>query len=100
MTQLIESVLGGGGEMGERMHAFDWSKTALGPLEQWPQSLRICVQIILGSGFPLHEREDDGHDRVPAAGVDQCSRCMNSKTVKGRSTCDLHTHELGHYLCT
>ena len=25
MTQLIESVLGGGGEMGERMRAFDWS---------------------------------------------------------------------------
>jgi PAS domain S-box-containing protein len=53
MTQLIESVLGGGGEMGERMRAFDWSTTALGPLEQWPQSLRICVRIILGSGYPM-----------------------------------------------
>ncbi len=53
MTQLIESVLGGGGEMGERMRAVDWSTTALGPLEQWPQSLRICVQIILGSGYPM-----------------------------------------------
>src|SRR5262245_52491133 len=53
MTQLIESVLGGGGEMGERMRALDWSATALGPLEQWPQSLRICVQIILGSGYPM-----------------------------------------------
>jgi PAS domain S-box-containing protein len=51
--QLIESVLGGGGEMGERMRAFDWSTTALGPLEQWPQSLRICVRIILGSGYPM-----------------------------------------------
>jgi hypothetical protein len=53
MTQLIESVLGGGGQMGERMRAVDWSTTALGPLEQWPQSLRICVQIILGSGYPM-----------------------------------------------
>jgi PAS domain S-box-containing protein len=53
MTQLIESVLGGGGEMGERMRAFDWSTTALGPLEQWPQSLRICVRIVLGSGYPM-----------------------------------------------
>ena len=53
MTQLIESVLGGGGEMGELMRAVDWSTTALGPLEQWPQSLRICVQIILGSGYPM-----------------------------------------------
>jgi hypothetical protein len=37
-TALIESVFGGGGEMGERMRALDWSTTALGPLEQWPQS--------------------------------------------------------------
>ena len=53
MMELIESVLGGGGEMGELMRAVDWSTTALGPLEQWPQSLRICVQIILGSGYPM-----------------------------------------------
>src|SRR5215470_3277731 len=53
MTQLVDSVLSGGGEMGERMRAFDWSATALGPLEQWPQSLRICVRIILGSGYPM-----------------------------------------------
>jgi PAS domain S-box-containing protein len=53
MTQLIESVLGGGGQMGERMRALDWSTTALGPLEQWPQSLRISVRIVLGSGYPM-----------------------------------------------
>ena len=43
-TQLIESVFAGGGEMGARMRALDWSTTALGPLEQWPQSLRVCVR--------------------------------------------------------
>jgi PAS domain S-box-containing protein len=53
MTQSIESVFSGGGEMGERMRAFDWSSTALGPLEQWPQSLRICVRIMLDSGHPI-----------------------------------------------
>jgi hypothetical protein len=53
MTQLIESVLSGGGEMGERMRAFDWSTTAIGSPEQWPQSLRICVRIILDSGYPM-----------------------------------------------
>jgi hypothetical protein len=58
MTQLIESVLRGGGEMGERMRAFDWSTTALGPLEQWPQSLRICAQIILGSAYPMGAKGD------------------------------------------
>ena len=51
--QLIESVFAGGGEMGERMRAVDWSTTVLGPLEQWPQSLRACVRIMLGSGIPM-----------------------------------------------
>jgi len=51
--QLIESVFAGGGEMGARMRAFDWSATALGPVEQWPQSLRACVGVILGSGYPM-----------------------------------------------
>jgi PAS domain S-box-containing protein len=50
---LLQSVLGGGGEMGALMRALDWSATALGPLEQWPQSLIICVRIILGSGYPM-----------------------------------------------
>src|SRR5215471_1268281 len=53
MTQLIESVLGGGGEMGARMRAFDWSATPLGPVEQWPQSLRVCVRIALDSAHPM-----------------------------------------------
>jgi PAS domain S-box-containing protein len=41
--------LAGGGEMGERMRAVDWSRTALGPVEQWPQSLRSAVSILLPS---------------------------------------------------
>jgi hypothetical protein len=53
MAQLIESVLGGGGEMGERMRAVDWSTTPLGPLERWPQSLKISVRIMLDSAFPM-----------------------------------------------
>ena len=52
-TQLIESVFAGGGEMGARMRAVDWSTTVLGPVEQWPQSLRACVRIVLGSGIPM-----------------------------------------------
>lgn len=52
-TNLIESVFGGSGEMAGRMRAFDWSTTPLGPLQQWPQSLRICVRIVLGSGYPM-----------------------------------------------
>ena len=41
--------LQGGGEMGERMRAMDWSKTALGPVEDWPQSLRSTVSMLLPS---------------------------------------------------
>ncbi len=52
-TQLIESVFAGGGEMGAMMRAFDWSTTALGPLEEWPHSLRAAVRVMLGSGYPM-----------------------------------------------
>jgi PAS domain S-box-containing protein len=52
-SPLIESVFAGSGEMAALMRAFDWSTTPLGPVEQWPQALRICVQIVLGSGYPM-----------------------------------------------
>jgi PAS domain S-box-containing protein len=42
-----------GGEMGERMRGLDWSLTALGPIELWPQSLRTAVSICLNSRFPM-----------------------------------------------
>jgi PAS domain S-box-containing protein len=41
------------GEMSERIRAFDWSATELGPLHGWSQSLRNAVQLILGSPVPL-----------------------------------------------
>src|SRR5215471_4210215 len=43
----------GGGEMGERTRAFDWSKTPIGSIEQWPQSLKTAVSIMLGCQYPL-----------------------------------------------
>jgi signal transduction histidine kinase len=45
--------LAGGGDMGERMRALDWSRTALGPAETWPQSLRSAVSVCIGSRFPI-----------------------------------------------
>ena len=45
--------LEGGGEMGERIRLFDWSGTALGPIEQWPQSLKTAVSTSLGCAFPI-----------------------------------------------
>ena len=44
----------GGGEMGERMRAMDWSKTPLGPAHKWPQSLRTAISILLDSGYPMY----------------------------------------------
>lgn len=35
--------------MGARIRAMDWSRTPLGPLESWPQSLRSAVSILLPS---------------------------------------------------
>lgn len=44
-AQLFE----GGGEMGERMLALDWSRTPLGPIEQWPRALKVLVPMMLKS---------------------------------------------------
>ena len=41
--------LDGGGELGELMRTKDWSATPLGPLADWPQSLRSAVSILLPS---------------------------------------------------
>ena len=39
----------GGGEMGALIRAKDWSDTPLGPIDDWPQSLRSAVSILLPS---------------------------------------------------
>lgn len=41
-----------GGEMGERIRCFDWSKTELGPMENWSPALQTTLRIILASPFP------------------------------------------------
>ena len=46
--------LSGGGEMAELIAASDWSKTPLGPIESWPQSLRTTVSLCLASNFPIN----------------------------------------------
>ena len=45
--------LSGGGEMGALMRGKDWSKTSVGNPDQWPQSLRTTLSIILNSRFPM-----------------------------------------------
>jgi len=43
----------GGGEMGSLIRSMDWSKTSLGPVAGWPQSLRTTVSICLASDLPI-----------------------------------------------
>ncbi|HEY9011394.1 MAG TPA: PAS domain-containing protein, partial [Devosia sp.] len=45
--------LGGGGELGRLIRAFDWSKTALGPIETWSSAVATTVGLILGSAVPM-----------------------------------------------
>lgn len=45
--------LAGESEMGARTRAFDWSQTPLGPIEAWPQSLKIAVRIMLDSRYAM-----------------------------------------------
>ena len=45
--------LSGGGKMGELVRSMDWTKTPLGPIESWPQSLRTTVSLCLASNFPI-----------------------------------------------
>src|SRR5687767_9740777 len=45
--------LEGGGELGALTRSHDWSKTPVGAVETWPQSLKLTVSTILHSGFPM-----------------------------------------------
>jgi PAS domain S-box-containing protein len=47
------SFLQGGGDMGALTRTFDWSQTAIGTPDQWPQSLCTSVSILLNSQFPM-----------------------------------------------
>jgi len=39
--------------MGKLVRSKDWTKTPLGPIESWPQSLRTTVSLCLASNFPI-----------------------------------------------
>ncbi len=43
-----------GGVMGALIRALDWSATPLGPAEDWPQSLRTALSILLDSRYPTY----------------------------------------------
>jgi hypothetical protein len=54
-TGVVSSLafLAGGGEVGQRMRAHDWSASPLGSPEQWPQSLKTIVRVMLDSRYAM-----------------------------------------------
>ncbi|MCY7355982.1 MAG: hypothetical protein LH609_00635 [Rudanella sp.] len=45
--------LTGGGEMNTLTRQFDWAATAVGNPDQWPQSLRTILSVILHAKSPM-----------------------------------------------
>jgi PAS domain S-box-containing protein len=52
-SDLKPSWVAGAGEMARLIREKDWSGTSLGPLESWPQSLRIAVNLMMNSLHPM-----------------------------------------------
>src|ERR1700744_778107 len=45
--------LTGGSEAAELIKRYDWDGSSLGPIGQWPVSLRTTVGLLLHSAFPM-----------------------------------------------
>jgi len=52
-TEYSRDFLSGPSEVGALMRTMDWSRTKLGPVERWPQSLRTSVSTCLNSRFAI-----------------------------------------------
>jgi signal transduction histidine kinase/PAS domain-containing protein len=42
-----------GGALSKLVREFDWTNTPLGPIEEWPQSLKTVVRVVLTSRFAM-----------------------------------------------
>jgi PAS domain S-box-containing protein len=52
-NDLVNRLFAGESTMSMAMRSHDWPKTALGSVEQWPQSLRTTICIMLNSPLPM-----------------------------------------------
>ncbi|MBC7450294.1 MAG: hypothetical protein H7259_02270 [Cytophagales bacterium] len=53
MTIQPYGMITGNNEMAQRTRDFNWSETQVGSPEQWPESLRTIINILLNSKFPM-----------------------------------------------
>jgi two-component sensor histidine kinase len=78
----------GGGELGGLIRDFDWSKTSLGPIEAWPQSLKTATDIVLQSPLPLVMLWGPGgvmiyNDAYSVFAGERHPRLLGSKVLEG-----------------
>lgn len=48
-----EDFLAGGGDVADAIRAFDWRAAGIGPIEDWPISLKTTVRLVLNSRQPM-----------------------------------------------
>lgn len=53
-VEAVEALFEGPGLAREAMRAVDWGSTSLGPVMEWPTSLKSVVRTVLNSAFPMH----------------------------------------------
>jgi PAS domain S-box-containing protein len=51
---MVPAFLAGGGEMGERIRAYDWGRHPLGPPDGWPQALQTVLHLMLNTHQPMY----------------------------------------------
>jgi PAS domain S-box-containing protein len=78
--------LTGGGSMGARIGAHDWSATPLGGIEQWPAALRTTLGMVLNSRFPTYFCW--GPDFISFHN-DAYTPLLGEKVALGRRFCDV-----------
>jgi PAS domain S-box-containing protein len=49
----MNTLIPAAGEMARRVREFDWSQTALGPIETWPDALELHAAMILAAALPM-----------------------------------------------
>jgi hypothetical protein len=54
----------GGGEMARAIKAMDWSRSPLGPIASWPQSLRTIVSLQQATNSPMSVIWGPGHVQI------------------------------------
>lgn len=78
----------GSGEVANLIRNFNWSRTSLGPIEQWPQCLIMAVNMVLQSPVPLMILWGTGgymlyNDAYSAIAGKRHPELLGSKVVEG-----------------